>query len=729
MADGKVIIDTELDGSGAINSIPSISRKLESGFGAVVGSVAKIGTASIAAGATATAALTKLALDSYASYEQLIGGVETLFKDSAYIVEGYANNAYKTAGLSANAYMETVTSFSAALLQGLGGDTEKAAQYADRAIIDMSDNANKMGTSIDMIQHAYAGFAKQNFTMLDNLKLGYGGTKTEMQRLIKDASEMIDIQKELGITVDAESMSFDNIINAISVTQRSMGIMGTTAKEASSTVEGSINSMKGAWTNLVAGLGKDDADVDKLINDFVDSVETVGENVLPRLEIILNSIGNLIDKLLPKVIENIPSVITKIVPKLIGSGVDIVSAIIEGITDASPEIEEGISELLDYIGEFIFDELPKVIDTISDVISDFDLADNVDFKFIDNLADDIRNGLPTLISALGELVTDISVVILDSVPAILDVGVEIALALIDGFLSSVPDLLTYLPTIVDSLANALLDGIPLIMDAGVDLLTSLVNNLPDIIDTVVEVIPDIVSNLIDAILDHLPDIAEAGFELLSALVTNLPEILKELGKGVAKLIKNLVVTILDKVPDIAEAGFELLVSLFSNVGDLASDAGDAVNDIWEFIKEAFEGLFDDMASIGEYLIEGLWEGISGAGEWLGDKLDEFGEGVLSGVQDFFGIASPSKLMRDKVGRFIAEGIWVGFDMYNPMDKINTDLEYGMKNLDTSMTLNSASYAGVDYERIGEEVTNGFVNANVGVSVDGRQYGRLVRGYA
>ncbi|MBQ2336060.1 MAG: phage tail protein, partial [Victivallales bacterium] len=240
---------------------------------AVISALKEIGKAAIDAG--------KTIVSSYADYEQLTGGVETLFKGSSKTVMQYANEAYKAAGMSANEYMETVTGFSASLISSLGGDTEKAAQYANRAIVDMSDNANKMGTDMQSIQNAYQGFAKQNYNMLDNLKLGYGGTKEEMARLIADASKMTDVQRQLGITVDESSMSFDNIVNAISVMQQSMGIAGTTAKEASATISGSIGMLSTSFQNLVTGLGDANADIGTLVNNVIESFTTMLTNVTP----------------------------------------------------------------------------------------------------------------------------------------------------------------------------------------------------------------------------------------------------------------------------------------------------------------------------------------------------------------------------------------------------------------------------------------------------------------
>lgn len=302
-------------------------------LGKGITTAAKWGAALAGAATTAAAAIAKQAIDAYAEYEQLIGGVETLFGKSADVVKSYAENAYKTAGLSANEYMESVTGFSASLLASLEGDTAKAAKYADRAITDMADNANKMGTDIKSIQTAYQGFAKQNYTMLDNLKLGYGGTKTEMERLIKDASRMKDVQKKLGVTVDESSLSFANIVNAISVVQSSMGIMGATAEEASTTIEGSVNAMKSAWKNLLVGIADDNADFKTLVNNFVDSAITAGDNLIPRLETVLDGLGTLIttgsETILPKVID----ILMDNLPALIDAGVNLALALLDALFD------------------------------------------------------------------------------------------------------------------------------------------------------------------------------------------------------------------------------------------------------------------------------------------------------------------------------------------------------------------------------------------------------------
>ena len=322
MADGYLNFDTKINEKGFNDGISKLGSLGKSGLSIV----SKAMTGAIAAVGTGAAAIIKSSLGVVANMEQQVGGVETLFKDSANTVIANANKAYKTAGMSANNYMETVTSFSASLLQSLGGDTAKAASYADRAIVDMSDNANKMGTNMRDIQNAYQGFAKQNYTMLDNLKLGYGGTQEEMKRLISDASKMTDVQKELGVTVDASSLSFGNIVNAISVVQKQMGITGTTSKEAATTIEGSVNSAKAAWENFEAGVIS--------ANDLVETFWTAAQNIFKNLG--------------------------QIIPRLGKTGMDVVSALAGKIGGAVPQVKgftDSISKLANELKGMNSDQL------------------------------------------------------------------------------------------------------------------------------------------------------------------------------------------------------------------------------------------------------------------------------------------------------------------------------------------------------------------------------------
>ena len=316
------------EANGAISSFQGKTESAGIKIGTIVkGFLTAAAVKEIVSGITSIA---KAAVESYASYEQLVGGVETLFKDSADQVQKYASEAYKTAGLSANAYMEQATSFSASLLQGLGGDTKAAADYANQAIIDMADNANKMGTSIESIQNAYQGFAKQNYTMLDNLKLGYGGTRGEMERLIEDANKVKEANGEMAdLTID----NFADMVEAIHIIQSEMGITGTTAEEASSTIQGSIASLKASWENLLVGMADENANMDQLIGQFVESASTAAQNLLPRIEQTLLGVAQLIEKLAPIIIEKLPGMIQTLLQAFLNAAMQILKALVKALPD------------------------------------------------------------------------------------------------------------------------------------------------------------------------------------------------------------------------------------------------------------------------------------------------------------------------------------------------------------------------------------------------------------
>lgn len=305
------------------------------------------------------------AIEGYGEYEQLVGGVETLFGNSADTVIKNAENAYKTAGLSANAYMETVTSFSASLLQSMGNDTEAAAKKADLAITDMSDNANKMGTDMQSIQNAYQGFAKQNYTMLDNLKLGYGGTKEEMQRLIDDANALNAAQ---GNYTNYTIESYADIVDAIHTVQTEMGITGTTALEASTTVEGSINSMKAAYQNFVTGLGNQNADIGALTEELIQSAGNVAKNVLPVIESVVKNIAETVREQGPDMITRFVAYATEKLPEVLKLGIQLIVSLVKGLAQNLPELLRGTLALVDAIISAFLDSLPDIIEVGKDIV-------------------------------------------------------------------------------------------------------------------------------------------------------------------------------------------------------------------------------------------------------------------------------------------------------------------------------------------------------------------------
>ena len=456
----------------------------------------------LAAAATGVVALTKAATEGYAEYEQLIGGVETLFKDSAGIVEGYANNAYKSAGMSANAYMETITGFSASLLQSLGGDTAKAAEYGNQAVIDMSDNANKMGTSMESIQNAYQGFAKQNYTMLDNLKLGYGGTKKEMQRLLDDAEKISGIKYDIS--------NFGDITQAIHTIQTELGITGTTAKEAASTISGSTSMMKASWDNLVVGIADDNADFDTLISNFVESASTAMGNLIPRIEIALNGIAQLIQELVPILMELIPPLITSVLPKILQAAVQIVQALIEGIVIAFPTLIQTISTLL-----------PQIITLITDLIP--------------QITEALLGALPLLISTILEAAAQILVAIGKVLPQILKQIVAI------------------LPQII----SAITENIPVLLEASVTMLMSIVEAIPVIIPALIKALPQIIKSIIRVLLNAIPQILSTALKLFMTLITAVGNIIPKLASKLGEIISTIKTKLVDKAKNILKFDWSL----------------------------------------------------------------------------------------------------------------------------------------------------------------------------
>ena len=339
----------------------TLAGKLKGGLA----TAAKVGGAAIAAAGAAAIAITKQAVENYGEYEQLVGGVETLFKSSADTVMQYAENAYKTAGMSANEYMTTVTAFSASLLQSMGGDTDAAAEKANLAITDMSDNANKMGSSMESIQNAYQGFAKQNYTMLDNLKLGYGGTKEEMQRLIDDANALNAAQGNYtNYTID----SYADIVDAIHTVQTEMGITGTTQLEASTTIQGSIASMKAAYDNFITGLGDKNADMAELITNLLGSTVTVAENLLPVIERILENIGVVVQEKGPEMIEKFVGYAVEKLPQVIELGMKMVLAIVSGLANNFPQIVRSVLDMMATIVKAFVSSLPDIVDVGKQIV-------------------------------------------------------------------------------------------------------------------------------------------------------------------------------------------------------------------------------------------------------------------------------------------------------------------------------------------------------------------------
>lgn len=426
--------------TGLFGKVGSAASTVGKGIFNVATNVAKVSVAATTAGATAISALTGLAINGYSDYEQLVGGVETLYKTSADKVQQYAADAYKTAGLSANEYMNTATTFAAALVSSLGGDTEQAAELANTAIGDMSDNANKMGTDMESIQNAYNGFSKQNYTMLDNLKLGYGGTKQEMQRLLDDANKLNAAQ---GNYTKYSIDSYADVVSAIHDVQNAMGITGTTSKEASTTIQGSVNATKSAWSNLVTGIADDNANFGQLISNFVDSATTAASNIIPRIEVALNGAAKLIESLVPPIMAELPSLIETVLPQLAQSAVNIVQTLVTGISANAAQLIDSAIQIITVLGNGIYQMLPTVAQFALQIVL-------------------------TLVSKLNE-----------NLPQMLDTAGQMLIAFVEGVSEHLPDIMIAAASIVETLLTYFIEHLPDIVEGAMQMGNAVIDGIID----------------------------------------------------------------------------------------------------------------------------------------------------------------------------------------------------------------------------------------------------------
>lgn len=585
--DGSVVIKIKGD--------DSPFQKVLGKIGSAVNTAVKASAAAVGAASAGVAALGTACINAYADYEQLVGGVETLFKDSADTIQTYADNAYKTAGLSANEYMETVTSFSASLLQSLDGDTEKAAAAADLAITDMADNANKMGTAMESIQNAYQGFAKQNYAMLDNLKLGYGGTKEEMQRLLADAEKLSGVKYDLS--------SYADIVEAIHVIQTEMGITGTTAKEASTTIQGSVASMKAAWANLMVGMADDTQNFDMLLSNFIESIGTVADNLLPRIGVVIEGMGKLVAGLAPEIASALPTLTNELLPNLVELGVQSISALVQGIQENGDSLAAGALSIVGTLAEGIAELLPMVADT----------AASLAVSLADGLTESLPNIIPVAIETISTLVENLT----ENANIIIDAGIQIILALGEGLIAALPQLIETVPQIVINIANVINDNAPKLVDTALYLITRLAVGLVQAIPTLVVNIPKIIEAIVAAFM------AFQWLNLGKQLIDGVANGVKKAGESMATAAKNAFSKFKSKI-----TGSEVATEL---------------------------------KNIGKYIIDGIVGGIKNSLSKIANIAGKIKDTLLSKLKGLFKIASPSKLMKEEVGAYIGEGIAVGIE--------------------------------------------------------------------
>lgn len=556
----KISLDTSEYDKGlddASKKSSSFGSKIMGGLGtAAKTTAAAIGAVTTAATAAVTS-LTKSAMSGYADYEQLVGGVETLFGSSYESVEEYAkstgmslkeaeksfeqyqnraksimenaDNAYKTAGLSANEYMETVTGFAAALNASLGKNAWQSANYADMAITDMADNANKMGTSMESIQNAYAGFSKQNYTMLDNLKLGYGGTKEEMERLLRDA------EKIEGYKVGSFDISnFADIVEAIHIVQDNLGIAGATEEEAATTISGSLGMLKSSWENLITGLANGEADIDLLIGNVVESAETAFKNLFPTIERALKGIAKLVEKTVPIIAKKLPSLINDLLPTILTAISQLTNAIINALPEILSVLINQVPMIFDMIVPTFLNMLPQIID--------------LGFQLILALAMGIADSMPELVPTIVDVIIKIVDILTepDNLMMLIDASIAIIIALAEGLVNALPRLLDKAPVIVQNLVTAIIDATPKLINAAIQMLVVLVAGIADNLSTVIEAGMDIVLALIEGIIDWLSSLVKIGSEMGTSIQEGFSDFIDGAKQWGSDLIKNFIDGITEK---------------------------------------------------------------------------------------------------------------------------------------------------------------------------------------
>lgn len=656
LLDLMVKIGVDDQASGRIGSIAS-------GITGTVGGIAKVGAVAFAAvGAAAvgaTGVIAKQALDAYSSYEQNVGGIQKLFGNMGKSVEEYAaltgqstaeigdkwqtledsqnkvlsnaQNAYKTAGLSANAYMEQVTSFSAALISSLGGDTVKAADYADMAMVDMADNANTFGTSIGDIQNAYQGFAKQNYTMLDNLKLGYGGTQKEMQRLISDASKMTDVQQKLGVTVDSSSMSFDNVVAAIHVMQESMQIGGTTAREASTTIEGSVSAMKAAWDNWLVGLGSDTADISALTGQLVDSAVVAASNIVPR-------VGEIVGML----IGELPAMVSQLGPVL---------------SDAMGTIgKAAMDSLVDSIGD---DRLVLAIDSIETAFERLFQGDLVSPTLYQAFSD-----IGTILGMTDEQARTFGLTMSDYITPAIETAQVIVQTLVDAFTNAGTSISENLQPALDAFLPVW-QSINDLIQAAVPLIAQVIGDVISLAGSILEAAMPAIASIVETVSTALP--------LIQAIWNAVFPVIQSVTETVFGVVSSVIQTVMSVIQQVISV---VLAAINGDWSGVWNGILGILQTVWNAIQGAVSGAINAVLGI----ISGVLSAISGVWTGAWNAIGSFLSGAWSGIKQAVsnGIDGVLGFMRDLPGNILSAIGNVGELLWNAGSSIISGFLSGLK---------------------------------------------------
>lgn len=632
-------------GSGLTTGILGGSGAAKSALSSIGGAAVTAGKLAVAGLGAVTGAVTAVggaALNAYADYEQLSGGVETLFGSSASTLKGYADEAYRTAGMSANQYMTQATSFAASLVQSVGGDTAKAAEYANMAMIDMSDNVNKMGSDMQSVQDAYQGFAKQNFTMLDNLKLGYGGTKEEMQRLIADANKL---RAEQGKTADLTIDSYADIVEAIHTVQEEMGITGTTTKEASTTISGSIGMAKAAWTNFLTGLGRDDVDFSQLTNQLLESIGAVAKNVAPRVAII----GKSIIQAFPSVLSGLGSVLAPIVSEALSTAWNIAVQALAGLGIKLPTVDSSqFMAAFQQVASFVGAAIDGIKGAVSTLASAFAPAFAAMQAALAPIIAQVSSALLPALSVLGAALGNLAAAVLPVISAAIQAMAPVIATAIGAVVSLASTISTGLAPVINGIASLIQAVLPVIQQ----LFTQWGASIQAVVSaafTFVESVVTSAMNVINAVIGTVLALIKGDWEGVWSGVLNILQVVWDgmiaTVQSCIQLVSSTIDSALSFIKGVWNSAWSALGSFLDSAWDgfvsAVTGGNEQVMSILGGLPGKIIGLFADAGSwlidSGRALLQGFADGVMGAVGWVGDQIS----GALGTIRGLFPF-SPAK---------------------------------------------------------------------------------------
>lgn len=708
----------------------SAGTKLSGSIGGALKVGLGVATAAVGAATAAVGKFASSAVSSYANYEQLVGGVKKLYGTAGQSLEEYAQSvgkttaeaaeeyhklseaealvqknaeqAYKTAGMSANQYMETATSFSASLINSLGGDTQKAAELTDVAMKAMSDNVNTFGSDVGSVTNAYQGFAKQNYTMLDNLKLGYGGTKSEMERLIEDANEYAE---SIGKASDLSIDSFADVVQAIQLIQEKQNIAGTTGREAMTTIEGAANATKAAWENVITAIGRGEG-LDDAFNGLMSSIfgEQEGEGllnqVIPRIQTTMEGIGTFVSQAAPMITEKLPELINSIVPSLLESAGTLVGAIGQGLMTAIPTLLPVITDVFMQIVEGFTNNISSFTEVANEIILTLiqgliqaapTLVEGAT-QLVTGLATGIGQMLPTLIPAAVEMILTIAQGLIDNADQIVQGAIELMTGLTEGITQATPILIEKIPELVTSLAQAIIDNAPALASALTQCLPQILQAIVQInlalvqaiiqggimlLEPIGQIIMQMITQIGASAGQFVAQVAATGAQVLAAMQQWLSQLPAKLvywagfaaGRFVATLMTlpqrlsavwtSITTAVTSFATQFAQQAAEMAKAFFNNLVNGLQTLPAKLRSLGQQLVGAFKELPEKFAEIGGQIVEGLWNGISEGWKWLKESVANLANSLVEGVKAGLKIGSPSKVFADEVGKWIPAGIAAG----------------------------------------------------------------------